>query len=195
MDYLQYENYLAHYGVVGMKWGVRRYQNKDGSYTDAGKRRNLKALKKVEKQEWGRLGGGVLHKDPVITSAANKVRNLQIRRNKALGRESSILSKMEHELFEEVDKHYDEINNSPNPRKKQNDIEQAVVAKYKKELDAARKESFKANAEYEKAVKQVVDDFLGKYGDTPVNNYRGKERSAAERLAIQMEWGNEIRRD
>lgn len=31
--------YLVHYGVKGQKWGVRRYQNKDGSYTSAGKRR------------------------------------------------------------------------------------------------------------------------------------------------------------
>lgn len=30
---------LAHYGVKGMKWGVRRYQNKDGSLTSAGKKR------------------------------------------------------------------------------------------------------------------------------------------------------------
>ena len=30
---------LYHYGVKGMKWGVRRYQNADGSYTDDGKRR------------------------------------------------------------------------------------------------------------------------------------------------------------
>ena len=28
--------YLAHYGVQGMKWGVRNYQNYDGSYTSAG---------------------------------------------------------------------------------------------------------------------------------------------------------------
>lgn len=32
-------NTLAHYGVLGMKWGVRRYQNKDGSLTKAGKKR------------------------------------------------------------------------------------------------------------------------------------------------------------
>lgn len=33
---------LYHYGVKGMKWGVRRYQNADGSFTPAGMRRNLK---------------------------------------------------------------------------------------------------------------------------------------------------------
>ena len=30
---------LYHFGTKGMKWGVRRYQNKDGSLTDAGKKR------------------------------------------------------------------------------------------------------------------------------------------------------------
>lgn len=33
------ETYLAHHGILGMKWGIRRYQNKDGSLTTAGKRR------------------------------------------------------------------------------------------------------------------------------------------------------------
>lgn len=33
------ENKIYHSGVKGMKWGVRRYQNKDGSLTPAGKKR------------------------------------------------------------------------------------------------------------------------------------------------------------
>ena len=36
------DNELMHHGVPGMKWGVRRYQNKDGSLTYAGKKRALK---------------------------------------------------------------------------------------------------------------------------------------------------------
>lgn len=36
------DTYLEHHGILGQKWGVRRYQNADGSYTTAGKvRRNV----------------------------------------------------------------------------------------------------------------------------------------------------------
>lgn len=36
------KNSLKHYGVLGMKWGVRRYQDKTGRLTSAGKERYLK---------------------------------------------------------------------------------------------------------------------------------------------------------
>ncbi len=36
------DNELMHYGVLGMKWGVRRYQNRDGTLTSSGKKKALK---------------------------------------------------------------------------------------------------------------------------------------------------------
>lgn len=39
-DYrIVYSDELCHYGIPGMRWGVRRFQNKDGSLTNAGKKR------------------------------------------------------------------------------------------------------------------------------------------------------------
>lgn len=53
----QYNNTdeLCHYGVLGMRWGHRRYQNEDGSLTNAGKKRYDKMspdkLNKILKKE------------------------------------------------------------------------------------------------------------------------------------------------
>lgn len=38
-DCLIHESYLMHYGISGMRWGIRRFQNTDGTYTAAGKER------------------------------------------------------------------------------------------------------------------------------------------------------------
>ena len=39
----QADAYLIHHGIKGQKWGIRRYQNEDGSYTNAGRERHAEA--------------------------------------------------------------------------------------------------------------------------------------------------------
>lgn len=47
---------LYHWGIKGMKWGIRRYQNEDGTLTPAGKKRYikeyLKASTRYNKEKW-----------------------------------------------------------------------------------------------------------------------------------------------
>ena len=42
---------LYHHGVKGQRWGIRRYQNKDGSLTAYGKKRYAKELAKLEAEK------------------------------------------------------------------------------------------------------------------------------------------------
>lgn len=41
------DRYFAHYGIKGQKWGVRRFQNYDGTLTEEGKRRYAKLKEKT----------------------------------------------------------------------------------------------------------------------------------------------------
>lgn len=55
-----YELYMVHSGILGMRWGIRRYQNKDGSLTAAGKERYSKG------------GENPRHKDSAARKAAKQ---------------------------------------------------------------------------------------------------------------------------
>ena len=53
---------LQHHGIMGMKWGVRRYQNKDGSLTGAGKKRYNKDYSSKQRTRDRKLYGSKAEK-------------------------------------------------------------------------------------------------------------------------------------
>lgn len=81
---------LYHHGILGMKWGVRRYQNKDGTYTAAGQKRYAQEQSANTKRKKDKRISEDAVKDPnhwinedyknaknVADSSAQMTRNLQ----------------------------------------------------------------------------------------------------------------------
>ena len=89
---------LYHWGIKGMKWGVRRYQNEDGTLTEAGKKRSAKTIEKIGKMydysnKWTRRKINKLNAKGK-TAKANVMEEMIRRNEKAKQEKIDAVSKM-----------------------------------------------------------------------------------------------------
>ena len=78
---------LEHHGILGQKWGIRRYQNEDGSLTEEGKKRYEKIEDQIKKKalleeqgialaNYGNLSEGRKHSEDTYLSRSIRMRNI-----------------------------------------------------------------------------------------------------------------------
>lgn len=97
---MEYPTYLIHYGIQGQKWGVRRYQNPDGSLTDEGyEHYGREKGKSIERKElykqWKRSNGNGLYD--------NKLLKKQVHDDKKLMNIEKKLNKLQDKIYPSYD--------------------------------------------------------------------------------------------
>lgn len=180
---------LYHYGVKGQKWGVRRYQNEDGSLTDAGKERYYNDNERKELYEQskrhvvkGVLTGHTIAGNEDIAQAGVFLRNqnekiTEIFNQMTKGYDADISSMKKNSAFmNEAKKRLNEELGGPENVDDEelldwviDDIIYDNIHTYSSPATKTLFRNFNDGVEqYYKNAKSITDDLVGSYGDQTV---------------------------
>ena len=159
-------NYLAHYGIKGMHWGVRRFQNPDGTRTAAGRER--------EREMYGK-GNGSGGRFESVKKARQNLKNIKSEENKLY--KEWISRARKKDLTEEEGDAYDRKTDKYAEKRKKakeklrqeykntlREINKEATAKYKEIMAEVKKADNKAKKVYTE-VKKVDDKAKKVYKD------------------------------
>lgn len=169
--------YLAHHGIKGQRWGVRRYQNADGTLTSAGRARYLKQLQKdySKLETIANKPGGFSSKD--LKKASKLQRNIG---------DNPIVEEAGSESFSRVNQSRETykkaVNDAASEARKITDNPNSTYEQKQKAYNDFVKKADAAHEAFTQVIAEDVRDYVGWMSGTPVNNLNYNKDKVSEVL-------------